>query len=133
MNEADPNSISRAVEAVQQSGGPFDRHMIIPTLWVVALSVLAGVVSFVRKVREGAARRFNFAELLGECMTSALVGLITFWLCEWAGANKYLEAALIAVAAHMGTRALFRFEKVLEDWVDRKFPHLRTTKEEGNG
>lgn len=127
MHDAsDPQNIVRAMEAVQQSGGPFDRHMIIPTLWVVLLSIVAGVVSFARKVREGAARRFNFAELLGECMTSALVGLITFWLCEWAGANKYLEAALIAVAAHMGTRALFRFERVLEAWVDKKFPGLRS-------
>lgn len=111
---------------VNEPGGPFDPHMILPTLWVIGLSVLAGVVSFVRKVREGAARRFNFAELLGECMTSALVGLITFWLCEWAGANKYLQAALIAIASHMGTRALFKFEKALEAWVDRKFPGLKS-------
>jgi len=115
----------KELSKVNDPGGPFDPHMVLPTLWVIALSVVAGVVSFVRKVREGASRRFNFAELLGECMTSALVGLITFWLCEWAGANKYLEAALIAVAAHMGTRALFRFERVLEAWVDKKFPGLR--------
>lgn len=110
---------------VNEPGGPFDPNMMYPTGWVVLLSILAGIVSFMRKVRQGDARRFNFAELLGECLTSALVGLATFWLCQWADANQYLTAALIAIAAHMGTRALFRFERVLEAWIDSKFPNLK--------
>lgn len=110
---------------MNEPGGPFDPNMIYPTGWVLLLSILAGIVSFMRKVRQGDARRFNFAELLGECLTSALVGLATFWLCKWAGANEYLTAALIAIAAHMGTRALFRFERAFEAWVDSKFPGLK--------
>lgn len=117
----DPQAIVKAVAAAQEPDGPFHPAMLATYLWVLLVSILGGVVSFVRKVKEGSARRFNFVELLGEVITAALVGLITFWLCESAGVNKYLEAALIAVTSHMGTRALFKFEKML----DRKFPDLR--------
>lgn len=93
--------------------GPFDYH-VLTYLWVLALASFAGFVSWMRKVREGHSRPFNLIELVGEIATAALAGLLTFWLCEWAEVSKLLAAVFIAVAGHMGTRALFLLEKFME-------------------
>lgn len=86
-------------------------------LWVFALSAWGGAVQFIRKRKDGTARPFNFAELLGDLMTSAFVGVLTFWLCEWSGTPPLLSAAFIGIAGHMGSRALFRFEQ----WATERF------------
>lgn len=108
----------RETANVQEPGSPFDPALWATYLWVLAVSILGGIVSFMRKVRDGAARRFNFAELVGEIVTAALVGVATFWLCKSAEVNQWMTAALIAITSHMGTRALFRFER----FVDRILP-----------
>lgn len=84
--------------------------------WVAVLSIWGGVVSFLRKQRAGRVRAFNITEFIGELMTSALAGLITFWLCEWSNTSPLLSAALIAISGHMGSRALFQFET----WAESK-------------
>lgn len=93
--------------------GPFDYHFVT-YLWVIAVSAFAGLVSFSRKVRQGKARAFNVAELVGELATSALAGVLTFWLCEWGNVDKLLAAVFIAISGHMGTRAIFLLEKTFQ-------------------
>ena len=93
-------------------------YNLLTYLWVFALSTWGGFVSFMRKRREGQARPFNFAELLGDLAGSALAGVITFYLCEAGGTPPLLGAALVAISGHMGGRALFLFEKMME----RRFP-----------
>lgn len=88
--------------------------------WVMGLAAWGGAVSFLRKRRSGVARPFNFAELIGEIMTSAFAGVVTFWLCEWSGINPLLTAAMVGVAGHMGGRAIFLIEK----WAERRFSAL---------
>ncbi len=82
--------------------------------WVFALSCLGGVTSFAAKVRTGKARWFNFTELLGELVTSAFAGILTFYLCQNAGFNGLLTAALVGIAGHMGSRAIFVMERFFE-------------------
>ncbi len=93
---------------------------ILTYAWVLGLSVLGGAAAFARKVKEGNARAWNFAEFLGEVVISALAGLVTFFLCEWSNFHPMLSAALIAIAGHMGSRAIFRFEGLLEDKFQAK-------------
>lgn len=87
--------------------------------WVVGLSILGGVVSFTRKLRDGNARAFNVIELIGEICTSGFAGLLTFWLTQAAGFNPLVSAVMIGVAGHMGSRAMF----LLEKWFEGRFPH----------
>ena len=89
----------------------------ITYVWVITLSVWGGIVNYIRKVKAGDARPFNFMELIGEIFTSGFVGVITFWLCEAAGISQLVTAALVGISAHMGSRAMLMFEKALE----RKF------------
>lgn len=85
---------------------------------VTGLAVLGGAVSFYRKVQQGIARRWNFAELAGELFTSAFAGILTALLCQYAQLNMALTAALCGIAGHMGGRAIFQLEKFFE----AKFP-----------
>lgn len=86
--------------------------------WVFALAILGGVVSFMRKLQDGHARVFNFVEFVGELVTSAFAGVITFWLCENASLSPLVTAALVGISGHMGSRAIFMFE----DWLAKQFP-----------
>lgn len=82
-------------------------------VWVVGLSALGGFVNFYRKVKEGSARAFNFVELIGELITSAFAGIITFFLCQAAGVGELWTIGFVGISGHMGTRAIFLFEKYL--------------------
>ena len=87
--------------------------------WVVLLAALGGVASFVRKLRAGVVRSWNLAELAGEIVVAGFTGIITFFLCEAAGIDRMMTAALVGISGHMGSRALFMLEKLLEDRAGR--------------
>lgn len=88
-------------------------------IWVIFLSGIGGIVSFIGKLRLGQARPFNFAELLGEVLVSVFVGVVTFLLCIGSGLNEVIAGGLSGLTGHMGTRALMRAEK----WLDARFKH----------
>jgi predicted CDP-diglyceride synthetase/phosphatidate cytidylyltransferase len=88
--------------------------------WVIGLSVTGGLVSFLRKVREGVARPFNVIELIGEIVTSGFVGVLTFWLCEASQIDALLTAFMVGISGHMGSRLIFQFEKTIEHKLKMK-------------
>lgn len=88
--------------------------------WVFGLAILGGVVSFMRKLQAGHARVFNLVEFLGEIVTSAFAGVITFWLCEHSHLSPLVTAALVGVSGHMGSRAIF----MAEGWLAKQFPKV---------
>jgi hypothetical protein len=94
--------------------GPFRASEFLPLAWVFIVSMLGGLASWIRKVRAGIARPFNVAELLGELIVSAFVGMLTYWLCRAVGLNEWATAAAVGIAGHMGSRGLFLAEK----WID---------------
>lgn len=85
--------------------------------WVIAWASAGGIVSFRQKMARGDVRAFNIAEFIGELVTSAFVGVIAFWLCEYSNVPKLLEAVIVSISGHMGTRAIFLFEQ----WATKKF------------
>ena len=91
---------------------------LLTYLWVIGLSVLGGVVNFMRKLQTGHARMFNLVELIGELVTAGFSGVITFYLFTQAGFDPLLTAAAVGVSGHMGSRALF----LAEGWLTRMFP-----------
>jgi len=86
--------------------------------WVFALAILGGVVSFMRKLQLGHTRVFNLVEFIGEIVTSAFAGVLTFWMCEHANISPLMTAAFVGVSGHMGSRALF----MAEGWLTKQFP-----------
>lgn len=100
-----------AASQVATGEGPFDVP-VATYLWVVFWCVFAGVASFVRKLKEGR-RPLILAELLGEIVVSIFVGMVTFWLGRGHGVPEFYLMAMVAVCSHMGSRALFLFERML--------------------
>lgn len=102
-----------------KSRSPFD-YEILTYLWVMTWAAFGGAVNFIRKIREGAVRAFNLTEFIGEIVTSAFVGLLTFYLTEWSEMDKLLSAVMIAVSGHMGSRAIFLLEQVVQRWFEAR-------------
>jgi hypothetical protein len=95
---------------------PFN-YELITYCWVFGLSAWGGAVSFMRKMREGQTRPFNIMELIGELVTSAFAGMLTFWLCEAGSINPFIGAAFVGISGHMGSRAI----SLLEHYFAKKF------------
>ena len=101
-----------------------ERFIDYPTLtilWVSALSFIGGIANYANKVNQGLIKRFSIVELIGELFISGFAGFITFLLCDSAGFDSRLTAAMVGVSGHMGSRAIFLLERV----VNNKFKHLQ--------
>lgn len=94
-------------------------YSLITYAWVFGISLFGGLAGYFRKVKSGLISRFSLIELVGEMFISAFVGVITFYLCEWADISGPLAAALIAIASHMGSRAIFIFETAADKAFQR--------------
>lgn len=88
--------------------------------WVLLWSMAGGLVSFWNKLKTGAVRAFNVVEFIGEMVTSAFVGVLTFWICEYFSAPKLVSAVAISISGHMGTRAIFLLEQYAQKWFESK-------------
>lgn len=93
-------------------------YSLLTYAWVFALAILGGVVNFMRKLQAGHARAFNVVEFIGEIVTSAFAGVLTFWMCEHAQISPLMTAAFVGVSGHMGSRTIF----MLEGWLTKQFP-----------
>lgn len=97
--------------------GPLDYSLSQYGL-ILGIALLGGMVSWGTKVRKGELPPWSLNHLIGELATSALAGLLCFWIFEWAGAAPLLTAAMTGICGHMGTRAL----TMLEEWGKARFP-----------
>lgn len=95
-------------------------YSVVTYVWVLLLSIWGGVVNFIQRLRRGEAKAHNIVELIGEVVISAFVGVVTFYLCELSNFPQILTAALVAISGHMGTRALFVFERAIEKIIKNK-------------
>lgn len=87
----------------------------------LGVAVLGGFVAWYSKVRRGEIPMWSINHLVGELSTSALAGLLCFWICEWASFPPLLTGALTGICGHMGTRAVTMFEQ----FAERKFSNAQ--------
>lgn len=76
-------------------------------LWVLWLSFWGASVAYLQKIKQKGPKGFSLWVFFVEIFTASLVGLITFYLCELQQIDGRLTAINIALASHMGTRAIF--------------------------
>lgn len=101
-----------------------ETYNLLTYAWVVGLSSLGGFVAFARKVKQGHARAWNFAEFFGEIATSAFAGIITFYLCQAGNISQLATAAFVGIAGHAGSRAIFLLERFIESrFISAMPPH----------
>lgn len=87
-------------------------------IFILAISLLGGLVGWYSKVRRGQLQATNLMSLIGELCTSALSGLLAFYVCEYLNFVPVLTAAIVGVAGHMGTRAITWAEETLKRRAD---------------
>lgn len=80
-------------------------------LWVLALAILGGVVSYFKTLK---GRQWKATELAIEVATSAFVGITAFYLCEAAGIPQVFTAAVVGISGHFSNRALVLFGKIMD-------------------
>lgn len=80
---------------------------------VIAISLLGGLVKFLTDLQAGRVKRRILLELVMDLMTSAFVGVLTFWACQAQGVSELWTAVCVGTAGHMGTRALALFGRML--------------------
>jgi len=84
--------------------------------WVFGLSMWGGTVNYIYKLNKYHLP-FSLFRFIGEILTAAFVGVITFLLCNSSGLGLEVTAALVGISGHMGTRALFLLEKKYERYL----------------
>jgi len=84
--------------------------------WFALLAVWGGTVNYIRRVRRNN-QKFSIVELVGEWTISAFAGVITALLCSEMGMSLYATSALAGIAGHMGGRAIFLIEIMLQSKV----------------
>lgn len=95
---------------------PFAVKNLVPTIWMAGVAAAGALLSFHQKVKAKKSRWVNITELVGEMVVSSVVGIVTFWICKGYGVNEWLTAAGVAIAGHMGSRAIF----LAEQWVENR-------------
>jgi len=87
-------------------------YQLATYMWVIGLSIFAGTASYIMKLKKGICKP-SLAELIGEIVISAFVGIVTFFGCEFFEVAPVMSAALIGIFSHMGSRAIMLFENSL--------------------
>lgn len=83
-------------------------------VYIVGLSLLGGLVSWIQKVRSNKIPPWSLLYLVGELCISAFAGFLCYLLCDTAGLSTKFTMCLVGVAGHMGARAIKAFETMAE-------------------
>lgn len=81
-------------------------------MWVFALASLGGLVAYLKKLKTG--KKWKITDFLIEIITSAFVGITTFYLCEAAGLSQVFTAALVGISGHYSSRAITLFGALMD-------------------
>ncbi len=83
---------------------------LIPWLSTLGISMLATIAQYAEKVRTG--EKFNWRNLLLDASICIFVGLVTHMICTASGVDGEWRSVIVAINAHMGTRAAMQWEKI---------------------
>ena len=82
-----------------------------PWLTTFVLSIFATFAQYAAKVRERN-RKWVWRELMLDGLICVFVGFVTHLLCEWQQVDGVARSVLVAISAHMGTRAMMQYERI---------------------
>lgn len=85
-------------------------------LWVMAVSVWGGLVSFFEKKGEP----FSWGRLAAHLLSSSFAGMMTYYVCDYGNVPGPLIGVFCGVAAHMGTPALLKLKIVRQFFNDKE-------------
>ena len=98
---------------------PVDYHASV-YIGVVTVASLGGIVRRFQKILNGDIE-ISWKRLLSvlfmEMFVSGFCGVMAFWICEHFEVPGLIMGPIVGIVGHMGSRALFLSEKVLEKWI----------------
>ncbi len=86
---------------------------------VLAISMMGGLVRWIMALRRGT--MLSLSMLIGELVTSAFVGFLTFWACEAMEVTSLLTACAVGMAGHVGAKTLTWAEIAGRRFIERRF------------
>ena len=100
-----------------------EKYEWITYAWVILISFWGGVARYMERVSLMPDLKISITGLIGDVVISGFVGLVTFFICEAWKVDRMMSAALIGISAHMGSRGLFLFEKLVIDLIKKHAKH----------
>lgn len=94
-------------------------YSLLTYAWVIFLSCWGGLVRFLGKNKNLSWKQATLS-LLVDLITSAFVGVVTFLFCQHAQMDVFLSAALVGVSGHMGSRAIWMIESIIEKRMNQQ-------------
>jgi hypothetical protein len=91
---------------------------LISWVWVLAISGWGGLVAYIGEVKAGRRANLSIVELVGELMTAAFAGTLTFMVGAALGAPELLLAPLVGVAGHMGSKWIRVLERGMQTHLE---------------
>lgn len=105
--------------AVRAAEGEFHEIYSLWTIgWVTAWAIFGSLVSYTRRISKGEIERFSIMELIGELVTSAFAGWITFVIAGKSGIDSEIVYCLVGISGHMGARTVFMLDTLLGRFYD---------------
>jgi len=87
-------------------------RVAFPFLSTFALSIWGGTVSHIQKLRRTKRKFVMGSEYFMDLIICSFAGTLTYFLCMYANIEGWMQAILISISAHMGTRAIASFESL---------------------
>lgn len=88
--------------------------------FMLIMAIFGGFVSWYAKVRRNEIPGSSLFHLIGEITTSAFAGLVTFFICEYAGLPQVITAPLVGIAGHMGAKIIGWYEERAAKTLSKK-------------
>lgn len=85
---------------------------------VFMLSLWSGLIRYYQNIRYKGVK-FHIGDVIMEMLTSALVGLLVFFYCEWKKWDPMLTMLMIALGAYNGPAWLKGLEKYFKNLMFR--------------
>lgn len=83
---------------------------LFPWLSTLGISILAALAQYAEKIRSG--EKFDWKNLALDASICIFVGLVTHMICAAAGIDGEWRSVVVAINAHMGTRAAMQWERL---------------------
>ena len=81
--------------------------------WFIMLALWGGTANYVSRLKKSKAP-FSIVELFGEWSISGFAGCLTILICSHYGFDTYITGALTGISGHMGGRAIFIVEQIIQ-------------------
>jgi len=91
----------------------FSNNGIFQHLWMLGISLLAGMVGHFERMEKVHYKSFNVMIFIFDLLTSGFVGLLSLYACLAMCTDIYMMAVIVGMSAHSGTKGISAILKLI--------------------